>query len=44
MIGKWENDFDTDKAREILRSGKETEPSAPSPDTEVDTNKVGAGT
>ncbi|CAM5234204.1 Cation:dicarboxylase symporter family transporter OS=Streptomyces tendae OX=1932 GN=F3L20_06425 PE=4 SV=1 [Streptomyces tendae] len=39
VIGKWENDFDTDKARKILRSGKEPEAPAPPADTE---NKISA--
>ncbi|MFV2175920.1 cation:dicarboxylate symporter family transporter [Actinomadura sp. LOL_016] len=38
VIGKWENDIDTEKARSILRPGK-----TPPPSADVDTTKVGAG-
>ncbi|WP_458083683.1 cation:dicarboxylate symporter family transporter [Streptomyces malaysiensis] len=38
VIGKWENDFDTDRARSVLHPGKTLPPPAA-----VDTTKVGAG-
>ncbi|MCQ8828053.1 cation:dicarboxylate symporter family transporter [Streptomyces malaysiensis] len=38
VIGKWENDFDADRARSVLHPGK-----TPPPPAAVDTTKVGAG-
>ncbi|MEU9353577.1 cation:dicarboxylase symporter family transporter [Streptomyces griseoloalbus] len=47
VIGKWENDFDVDKARKVLQTGKDTPPPAPAADTRTkdsDTAKVSADT
>jgi aerobic C4-dicarboxylate transport protein len=44
VIGKWENDFDVDKARTVLQSGKEAQLPTPSTDSKSkdDTAKVSA--